>query len=309
MNVHYLTGMSLEGCWVLVTPRRFILFVDAFSRPIAEGHMPDHFSLRDLSTASRLLQEISECGFEADHVTVSRKFRWKKFFQKTTFIPRTNVIEEFRRQKDPNELRAIRKAGRITDEILRRIPAALRSGITEQRLARKMLSWAIELGAEGFSFPVIVGFGTHTGSPHHQPTSRVLQKGHIVQIDVGVKYHGYCSDASEVFFTARPTKVQQQIYDMLSKAQSDAIRAVRPGVTTHELDNIARKVLKAAGIEASFSHSLGHGVGLEIHEGPSLSQKQPPVELLENEVVTIEPGVYFPGKFGMRVEKMVIVSS
>jgi Xaa-Pro aminopeptidase len=167
--------------------------------------------------------------------------------------------------------------------------------------------WALELGADGLAFDPIVAFGTHTSSPHHHPTSRALQKGHLVQIDVGAKVKGYCGDMSEVYFTAKPTALQKKVYDTLTEAKNKAMRSVKAGVTTHALDRIARDVLKRDGFDAYFTHALGHGVGLDIHEGVTLSQKAPAQTLLAGEVITIEPGVYFDGKWGMRVEDMIVV--
>lgn len=307
IHVRFVTGVTLDDSCILVTPKRFILFVDVFAEPTAKATVPPSISIRRADTLGRFLQGIPECGFEADHVTVARRARWKKFFPATTFTPRTDTIERFRRRKDDEELRCLRRAERITGEILGRVPAILRSGVTEEAVARKLLQWAIELGADGLAFPPIVAFGTNTASPHHRPTRRTLRRGHIVQIDVGARYRCYCGDMSDVFFTAKPTRAQAQVYATLLDAQARAMKAVKPGVTTHALDRIAREVLRKAGLEEAFSHSLGHGVGLEIHEGPVLSQKRPPMELLEREVVTIEPGVYFPERFGMRVERMVVV--
>jgi Xaa-Pro aminopeptidase len=218
------------------------------------------------------------------------------------------VVEEFRRAKDEEELRQIRRAHRVTREILRRIPSALKVGITEEQLARRLAIWALELGADGLSFDPIVAFGTHTSHPHHTPTSRSLRKGHLVQIDVGAKVHGYCADMSQVFFTAKPTVQQRLVYDVLCGVQKRAMAAAKAGVTNHALDRLARDVFKKAGMEQAFPHALGHGVGLEIHEGVTLSGKREKMTLLKNEVITIEPGVYFEVKFGMRVEEMVYVS-
>jgi Xaa-Pro aminopeptidase len=231
----------------------------------------------------------------------------KKLAPHMRLVDKGGVVECYRRQKDEGEIKLISRAQRITKELLRRVPSALRPGITEEKLARQLQIWALELGADCLSFDAIVAFGTHTGFPHHVPTSRTLKKGHIVQIDVGATVRGYCSDMSRVFFTAPPTPQQKLVYDTLLKAQKRAMDAVKPGVGTAELDRLAREVLKSQGIEEAFCHSLGHGVGLEIHEGITLSQLRKSVELLQGEVITIEPGVYFPGKFGMRIEDMVIV--
>lgn len=306
VNIRYLTGLPVSAGVLLALPRRFLFFVDSRYREMAE-RIPEGCTIKDVSELPKILADVPACGFESEDVTVLRKASWRRKFPQTKFLPTVGILQSFRRQKEEDELRNLKRAHRMTRELLRRVPAMLKRKISEEYLARQLLLWALELGAEGLSFDPIVAFGTHTSSPHHRPTGRKLQKGHLVQIDVGVKYRGYCADMSEVFFTAEPTKTQDQVYRTLCLAKNRATKAVKAGVSTRSLDTLARSVLKKAGIEQYFTHSLGHGVGLEIHEGVSLSEKANDLTLLENEVITIEPGVYFPGKFGMRVEDMVYV--
>lgn len=306
-NVRYLTGMVVSSGCVLVTPRRYILFVDSRYREAAEKAVLDGVFVRDPMDLPKMLHEVKRVGFEADHITLARRESWKKKFPKVKFIEKQQVIDEFRRSKSHDELLSMRKAERITRELLRRIPSVLRKALTEKELSRKINIWALELGADGMAFETIVAFASNTSVPHHHPTTRALKKGNLVQIDLGVKVNGYCSDASEVFFTTKLTPLQERIYGALVEAQHAAIDLLEPGVSTRLLDKTARKILARQGIEPYFTHSLGHGVGLDIHEGVILSSKVPDQKLLKNEVVTIEPGVYFEGKFGMRVERMVVV--
>jgi Xaa-Pro aminopeptidase len=201
----------------------------------------------------------------------------------------------------------MRRAERMTQELLRRVPTALRRNVTEKALAWKLAQWAQELGADRLAFDPIVAFGTHTSRPHHQPTTRALQKGHLVQIDVGAVYRGYCADMSRVFFTAKPTAEQERAYRAVMEAKETAQAAIRAGVSTKELDQQARGVLRSYGMEAAFTHALGHGLGLEVHEGVTVSSHAPLRTLVPGEVITVEPGVYFPGKFGIRIEDMAVV--
>lgn len=306
-NIRYLTGMSFSTAFLLVLPRSYILFVDDRYAEMAAGGVRRGILVRPILQLEPALKKLRRCGFEQEDVTVGRLLRWKRRFPSTKFVRVGSILEEFRRQKDPEELRAIRRAQHITEEMLRRVPAALRARPTERMLAWKLRSWAQELGAEDMSFDPIVGFGTHTSRPHHQPTSRRLQRGHIVQIDVGAVYGGYCADLSRVYFTAKPTAQQERAYRAVLEAKNAAIGKVRAGVTPQELDAAARAVLRKYGMEEAFTHALGHGVGLDVHEGPTLSSHPAGRKLLRGEVVTIEPGVYFPGKFGIRLEDMVIV--
>jgi len=307
VNIRYLTGLSLSSGSVLVTPSRLTLFTDARYLEMAQKKAEKLITVSDSSLLPKALASIKECGVESEWITVEQFRKMKAKYKNTKFIHTPWILDEFRRSKDEDELRSFKKAQRITREMLRRVPALLRKPITEKELAWQLEVWAHELGADALSFPAIVGFGTNTSIPHHTPTTRKLVKGHIVQIDVGAKFGGYCADQSQVFFTGKPTAFQRHVYNTLLEAKDAAIAAIKPGVTNHTLDKVARTILAREGMEDYFSHALGHGVGLEIHEGFSLSAKAPQVKLLQNEIVTIEPGVYFPGKFGMRVEEEIIV--
>jgi Xaa-Pro aminopeptidase len=306
-NLRYLTGIPLHSGALLVTSKKFLLFVDDLSRYTADTQARPGITVRSLSEREKYFADIKFCGIEADRVTLAEKTFWKRRFPSVHFVPKSGIVESFRRDKDAEELRYTRMALKITEELLRRVPAMLRRKITEEKLARQLQIWALELGADGMAFDPIVAFGTNTGCPHHVPTGRLLKKGHVVQIDVGVKYRGYSADLSEVFFTAKPTEPQKNMLALVHEAATAAMKKVKVGASTRDLDTTARAVFKREGVEDAFVHSLGHGVGLEIHEGVSLSSKRPDVKLLKNEVITIEPGLYFPGKWGMRIERMMIV--
>lgn len=307
VNIRYLSGVGVSAGAMLVTRRGFFLFVDARYAERAKREAFAGIKVFPLDDLRRHLRRGAHCGFESEKVSVERRARWSSRFPGVTFVRRPGVVEHFRRRKDPAELRYLRRASRITRELLRLVPRALRPGITEEQLARQLALWALERGAEGLAFDPIVAFGTHTASPHHAPTRRKLRRGHLVQIDVGAKVNGYCADMSAVFFTAPPTLLQRNVHHVLRAVQRASMCFARAGVTNRALDAEARAMLRDEGWEQYFTHALGHGVGLEIHEGVTLSQKQPEEKLLSGEVITIEPGVYFPRRFGMRVEEMVYV--
>lgn len=307
VNVRYLSNIPVEGALIVATKNSYILFADALELEMAESYNIPNVVVKDFAKLETVCSGIKKCGFEANDMTVARIARFKKKLKKTAFVATSDVVEHFRRTKNEDELKKLKRAEKMTKELLRRIPSALRRNVTERMIAWKIEQWARDLGAEGMAFETIVAFGTHTSRPHHRPTDKKLQKGNIVQIDLGAKYKGYHGDMSRVFFTATPTSEQMRVYKALEEAKNKASDAVKPGVSVRTLDRIARDVLKKYGLETYFTHSLGHGVGLEIHEGARLSQKAPDDHLLKNEVVTIEPGVYIPGKFGMRLEDMVFV--
>lgn len=307
VHIRYLTGMSVRSGFVLVLKHSYVLCTDARYRESAEHQVRRGVLVRENTEAERILAKVRTFGFEEEQMTVARLGRWKRRFPNTKFVRIGDVVGEFRRRKDREELRLVRRAERITREMLRRVPSVLRSTTTERGLAWKLRQWAQELGAEGLAFDPIVAFGTHTSRPHHEPTNRVLQKGHLVQVDVGAVYRGYCGDLSRVYFTAEPTREQERAYRAVMEAKNAVIDAVGPGVSARSLDQIARSVLRTYGMEEAFCHALGHGVGLEVHEGMTLSSRTTDRVLLKGEVITIEPGVYFPGRFGIRLEDMVVV--
>lgn len=307
VDIRYLTGLTLSEGSLLMLPRRVVLFVDDRYRFAAERDVRPGITVRDVALLPQILRDVKLCGCQAENVTMQRLRSWKKKFPNTKFVHKVGTLRRFRRSKEPDELRALKRAESITEELLRRVPHALKKGITELKLARQLNIWALELGADGLSFDPIVAFGTHTASPHHRPTARALKKGHIVQIDCGARIAGYCADRSEVYFTAKPTALQKRVFKTLCEARDAAMRIANAGASTHMLDRTAREILAREGMETAFTHSLGHGVGLDIHEGVTISSRAKEEFLLPHEVITIEPGAYFEGKFGMRVESMVYI--
>lgn len=306
-NIRYITGLDMSDGLLLVIPRRFILFVDGRYREIAQKNVRKGVEIREVTALKKTMANVRECACESESVTLSKFRLWKRKFKNTKFVQREGIIEEFRRTKEPEEIRFFRKAQSITKEMLRRIPRSLKEGISEKELAWKLNQWALELGADSLSFDPIVAFGTHTSRPHHRPTDRKLRNGQMVQIDVGARYKGYCADQSAVFFTGAKTQKQERALQAVQGAKDAATALVKEGVSTHELDKTARDVLREYGYEKAFCHSLGHGVGLEIHEGARLSLRAPEEKLQAGEIITIEPGVYFDGQFGIRLEGEVVV--
>lgn len=305
-NIRYLTGIDMSAGAVLWRKTGATLFAD--DRYIERARAASRgMTVRHIDELPGVMRRIRRCGFEAEHVTVARRDAWKKQFPRTRFIPRNGVIEQRRRQKRPEELRALRRAERITVELLQRVPAALRARPTERELAWKLHCWAHERGADGLAFDPIVAFGAHTSCPHHHPTDRRLHRGDLVQIDIGARFRGYCADRSAVYFTGEPTESQKRAHAALMEALAAAKAAAKAGSTNRALDRLARRILKRHGFSEEFCHALGHGVGLEVHEGVTLSVKAPLTKLLRGEVLAIEPGLYFPGTFGMRLEEMIYV--
>lgn len=306
-NIRYLSGIQASTALLLVTKHQAVLFVDSRYSEMASRRVEKGIVVADPAELQAYVSRFRTLGFESDHITVARLERWKTQLKNKKFVQVKGFVEGLRKIKDLNELDTLTEACAITKKALGRIPSMLRYGMTERELALDIYVYCMKHGADGMAFETIVGFGESTSRPHHRPSERKLRKGDIVQIDMGAMYRGYCSDYSRVYFTAEPTPKQLKAYRALKEAKKSVEKMLRPGVLNTRLDEEARRVLALHGYDKEFSHSLGHGVGLDIHEGTTLSKRAPPTKLLKNEVVTIEPGLYFKGQWGMRIEDTIVV--
>ncbi len=306
-NIRYLTDLDLSAGTMLILPKRMILFADDRYFERALRTVREGVEVLHPLHIKPMIKALKRCGVEADHMSIDTYTRLKRKYRNTKFVQCVNLVEHFRRCKSAAELASIRKACRISELVLRLIPRYLKPGITELKLAWTIRSLAHEHGADDMAFETIVAFGENTSHPHHRPTAKKLIKGDLVQIDMGARVGGYCSDYSRVYFTGFKTARQRQVYRILSQVQRRAKQRVRAGITNHALDREARASLKQHGLDSVFCHALGHGLGLEIHEGIVLSHRAQKKVLLKNEVITIEPGLYFKGEWGMRIEDTVIV--
>lgn len=313
-NIRYLSGFAGTSGYVVMHEARGFLFTDARYHLVAKKVLSRGFSLIDITGGfgeawKKFLKKyrVRACGFEGGDMSV----RLLRFLKKTSgrgvkFVDVGEAISERRVVKKPAELALITKAQKITDEIFSVLKQWLKPGVSECEIAWKIEALAHEFGADDISFPPIIGINEHSASPHHKNTDRKLKRGDLILVDMGVIYKGYCSDMTRMIFTRLPTAEQEAVYKIVLNAQETAIRKLRAGVTGVETDQFARDVIKKAGYGDKFGHSLGHGVGMDVHELPNLSQKYSG-KIPAGSVVTVEPGVYLPSKFGMRLEDMVVV--
>jgi Xaa-Pro aminopeptidase len=246
-------------------------------------------------------------GIEAEHLSVAEKKRLANLLPKGVGLrDASSFVERARMVKDEDELRLIRVAVQLGARLFDRALKVLKPGVKESQVAAEMEYAARQAGAEEMSFPTIIASGARSALPHGRATEQVIAPGGFVVCDFGVILAGYCSDQTRTVWVGTPNEPARQAYDAVKEAQLAAIAAVRPGVSVGEVDAAARKILQRAGLARYFTHSTGHGVGLEIHEAPRVAAGQK--ELLRpGMVITIEPGVYFPGKWGVRIEDMVAV--
>lgn len=318
INIEYLTGLKCTNALLLQTSSATHLFTDGRYLEKARalglqgrgrlGRFDVHDMAGDFKTTwGEILKKhrIKSLEYDGEDLTVNRLARFKKISPSVTWKDGARDVLKQRAQKDPSELRKLRASQQLNEHIFYSIEKELRVDVTEHEIGHRIKTLALEYGADEVSFPPIVAFGSHSSMPHHQNTDRKLKKGDLVLIDMGVSVEGYASDMTRVRFTASPTAKMETAYLKTLAAQEAGIAAMKIGAKTSKPDLAARKRL---GEDAQyFTHSLGHGIGLEVHEAPTVSTRSTET-FKANMVVTSEPGLYFPGEFGIRIEDMVRIA-
>jgi Xaa-Pro aminopeptidase len=275
---------------------------EAFEREIVNGDLLE-------AVASRLAGTGGHLGFDDAHMTVKAHRRLRELLgDGWALVPSAGAVERLRVVKEPGEIEHIRAAAELADEALK---GTLEGGIvghTERDVAIELELRMRRLGAEGPSFSSIVAAGASGARPHAEPREERIPRDVLVTIDWGALLEGYCSDCTRTYATGEGISEQaRDTYELVLSAQETGVAAVRAGPTGREVDALAREVIDRAGHGAHFGHGLGHGVGLEVHEGPRLSKNNGEEPLRAGNVVTVEPGVYIPGSLGVRIEDLVVV--
>ena len=318
-NVRYLCGFTGSAGLLLVEESGSTFFTDV--RYDIQAH--DEVKAAKVVIARKaLLEAVGEMlgqrpkrrgkktiGIEAEHFTIAEKKRLNKFRPAGTFLKDAPaIVEKLRMVKDKDELQRIRAAVGLGAKLFERAVEVLRPGIAEVEVAAEMELTARRGGAEEMSFPTIIASGARSALPHARASNRTIAPGAFVVCDFGVILSSYCSDQTRTVWVGKASEEARRTYEAVREAQQAAIDTVKPGVTVGEVDASARKVLQKAGLGRYFTHSTGHGVGLEIHESPRVAKGQRDV-LEPGMVITIEPGVYFPGKWGVRIEDMIAITT
>jgi len=254
---------------------------------------------------------IKNFGFEGGHLTWDFYQNLKEGISQRSLsvqlVPLAGPAEEMRKIKEPGEIELLRESARLMGEVLAQVIEELRPGQTEKNVAWRIEALIRERNfADGVAFPPIVASGPNSALPHAVPTGRVIGEGEPIVLDVGSRVDGYCSDLTRTVFLGKVPPYFKQVYKIVREAQLSALESIRPGMKSTEADSIARDIIKRAGYGEFFGHSLGHGIGLAPHEKPSVGTLRPE-ELMEGMVFTVEPGIYIPGKGGVRLEEMVIL--
>lgn len=257
-------------------------------------------------------------GFEDEDMTVKTERTIQALFRKNNcsgvqWIPLHAGLERLRQIKDEEEIREIERAEQIGDAVFARIIQKLqesRAGgiaLTEKQVAAWLEFYMKELGAEGTSFDTIAASGVHSSMPHAIPTDKVIEEGDFLTMDFGCRVNGYCSDMTRTVVYGTGSNRQREVYETVLRAQQAALEAIRPGMKGCEVDAVARKVIEDAGYGECFGHSLGHSVGLMIHETPCFAPRDEAV-IEPGMVITVEPGIYIEGTFGVRIEDVVVIT-
>jgi Xaa-Pro aminopeptidase len=318
-NIRYLCGFSGSAGLLLVEEAGSVFFTDV--RYDTQAH-DEVKSAKVVIAKKAVLQALTEwmggrrkrargwtVGIESEHFTIAEKNRLTKLRPSgVTLKDAPSIVERFRMVKDDDELKLIRAAVALGAKLFDRAVEVLKPGMKETEVAGEMEHAARRAGAEEMSFPTIIASGARSALPHGRASEQAIAAGGFVVCDFGVILRGYCSDQTRTVWVGSAPEEAKRAYDAVKEAQQAAVDAVRPGVTVGEVDESARKVLRKAGLGRYFTHSTGHGVGLEIHEAPRVASGQKEV-LQPGMVITIEPGVYFPGKWGVRIEDMVAVTA
>lgn len=313
-NVRYLTGFTGSNAQLLLAPDGAVFLTDGRYIEQSAEEVPD--LPREIyaggtampSRVAALVRDrgVSALGIESDHVSVAQRERWADVLDGIELVSATGIVERARARKDDDEIAAIRRAQRIAEDAVATVLAG-RPGGSEAELALA-LEWAMRTaGAEAVSFEVIVATGASAALPHARPRREPADTSGVLLIDIGAKVDGYCSDMTRTYLGPRAPGALVEAHEAVVGALEAACAVVRAGAKASDVDAAARSRLAEAGLEEHFVHSTGHGVGLEIHEAPTLSMTSDDV-LEAGMVVTIEPGVYLGGVGGVRVEDLLVVT-
>jgi Xaa-Pro aminopeptidase len=318
-NIRYLCGFTGSAGFLLVEESGSVFFTDfrydtqaheeVSGAKVVIAHKSVLKAVSELLTARRKRARGFTLGIEAEHFTVAEKKRLNDALPGGTRLKDSPaVVERLRMVKDSDELAKIRSAVKLGAKLFDRALEVIRPGVKESEVAAEMEYAARRAGAEEMSFPTIVASGARSALPHGRASEQAIRPGGFVVCDFGVILEGYCSDQTRTVWVGATSGDARSAYEAVLEAQQAAVDAVKPGIAVERVDAAARKVLQRAGLARNFTHSTGHGVGLEIHEIPRVADGQKEI-LQPGMVITIEPGVYFPGKWGIRVEDMVAVTA
>ena len=313
-NRRWLSGFTGSAGWLLITPAAALVTTDFRYWEQVQQQAPV-FTLIKGEPKERLpVKMIQEAGvqklaFESAFVTVDEFDSLKRKVENgVEWVGQKSTVEPLRAIKTPAELALMRQAAALADQTMALMPQLARPGVTERQLAWELEKALREAGADAVAFDIIVAGGPHGALPHHHPGDRPLQAGDAIVVDMGANVQGYRSDLTRTFYLGnKPSAAFQEVYGLVAQAQANVLQNMRAGMISKDIDALARDLISATAYKDYFGHGLGHGVGLDIHEQPRLSQFLEKDTIPAGAVVTVEPGIYIPGKFGVRIEDLVLL--
>jgi len=310
-NPRYLSGFSGSFAYVVISKDRQVICSDSRYWEQIKRESPLELVRYNRENADSILSELlgqyQRIGFESKTTTVHAFNDLKeKVGHDKQFVEADDLIKEIRMSKSEAEIEKIRKAEEIAIKSLQQLFKDIKPGKSERELAAILEFYMVRNGARKPAFDTIMGSGENGALPHAAPSDRKIQEGDFIVIDFGAEYEGYCSDITRTIAVGEPTEEMKKVYNTVLQAQIKAEKAANAGKTGQEVDSIARDMIKEAGYGEYFQHGLGHGLGLDVHEDPAVSQKNKDL-LPVGAVVTIEPGIYIPGQFGVRIEDDIYI--
>jgi len=311
-NRKYLSGFSGSAGFLLITAQEAILATDFRYYEQVGREAPD-FRLAKIKTRFEdLLPElvselgINRLGFESEHASVHQLYSWSEAAGNVEWLPQRRTVEQIRAVKDEAELQALRRSVALTDAAFAHLLDILEPGMTEEQAAWQIEAYMRTHGASKVAFNLIVAAGPNGALPHASASKHPIAEGEPIVIDIGCVVDGYCSDMTRTICLGQPDSRYLEVWQIVHRAQETAEATIRAGMTGVEADASARDVIERAGYGDNFGHGLGHGVGLAVHEMPWSNPRVDNV-LEEGMVLTVEPGIYLPGEFGVRIEDLVII--
>lgn len=313
-NVNYVSGFTDEASVVLITTEGNFFITDGRFYELAQKQcrgfeiinwqkIGSHFTDAIKYICKKI--NINNLGFEPESVTFSIYKNLESKLSNIELIPVSNIIENLRYIKDEEEIKLLRKACSITDEVFSEIVKYIEPGMTENQVAAK-LEYLLKIkGASGPSFDTILISGTKTSLPHGKPDDKVIKEGDLITLDFGALYKGYHADMTRNLIVGKPTRKQKDLYDTVLRAQEAALESIKPGVLSNEPDKVVREIV--GDYIKYYYPEIGHGVGLELYENPFIS-KNGNMKIKKNCVMTLEPGIYIPGFGGVRIEDTILIT-
>jgi len=310
-NIRYLVGFTGSDAVLFIGEKISVLLIDGryitqAGKEVTGCEILEYKDKIEGITALILDCGVKNIGFESSVLTCDQYFRLKDQLRGVVLKPLSTDIDSIRAIKDSNEIKYIRKAAHIASRSLMSIMEEIKPGMSEKDVALILESKMADSGGEGLSFETIVASGQNSALPHAKPGFNKIKEGDFVVIDYGSLYNGYHSDETRTLTMGKITEKQKKIYNIVKDAHDRALEAVKAGVSCREIDGIARGWIERAGFGQYFSHGTGHGVGLEVHEAPVISMNSEGF-LEAGMVITVEPGIYIPGLWGIRIEDMALV--